>query len=140
MSRARCVNQPLSDQGGVGPEKPSVRSILAAITIFERDRAGSGRELCGFGDRCRFVLRVDEIDRRRGQQLILGVAESPFPGGIYPHEVPLEGRDAEHIERECEEAVQLLLHSPALDHCPDLVTGAGHHLKKLFVRLPVSLD
>ena len=57
------------------------------------------------------VIRVNEVDEGLGQQLLAGIPESPLEGGVHPLEVAVGARDAQQVERQVEDACQLVFRS-----------------------------
>ena len=55
------------------------------------------------------IVGMDEVQVRPREQLLLGVAEDALPGRIDALEVAVEPGDAQHVERQREEPVELLL-------------------------------
>ena len=76
---------------------------------------------------------MDEVHEGPRQQLLFAVAEHAVPRRIDALEVAVESRDAEHVEREREEAIELLLRAPPFDEQPDLVADAREHREQILV-------
>ena len=68
---------------------------------------------------------MHELHVRARQKLLVGVAEDPVPRGVQTLEVAIEPRDAEHLEREREEAIELLLRPAAIGLLDKMRREAG---------------
>ena len=71
---------------------------------------------------------------RPRQQLRFGVAEHALPRGVDALEVAVEPGDAQHVERQREEAIELLLRAPPIDEHADLVADRREHRQQVGVR------
>ena len=94
------------------------------------------RQLLGLGERGGAVVGMDELQIRSGQQLGFGPAEDARPGGVEPLEVAVKARDGQHVERQLEEAVELLLCPPPIDEHPDLIADGRQRRQQALVDLP----
>ena len=61
--------------------------------------------------------------------------ERPLPRRVEALEVAVETGDAEHVQREREEAIELLLGPPALDELADLAADRRQHREQSLVGL-----
>ena len=55
---------------------------------------------------------MDELDERARQQLLRGVAEHPLPRGIDPFEMTVKADNAQQVEREGKESIEIVLRAP----------------------------
>ena len=114
------------------PHQPAQRAVLVKVAVLEVDdflarsisfRASAIGRLA--------IVGMDEVHERPRQQLRFGVAQHPLPGGVDALEVAVESGDAQHVEREREEAVELFLRAPAIDEQADLVADAREHREQI---------
>ena len=104
--------RPVRSRGRL-PHQPLVGSVLAAVPVFECKRRLAPGQAFGFGIGDLTVIRVHELDERLCHQFGRRVAQYLLPCRVEPHEVAVERRDAQHVQRQVEKAVQLdrpLLH------------------------------
>src|SRR4029453_11665043 len=89
-----AVDELLVGEGGCRPDQPTVAAVLTPVAVLERerDRALNG-DLLRLGDRGGAVVRVDEIEVRRGQELFDAETEGPLPRGVEALEGAVEARD-----------------------------------------------
>ena len=64
---------------------------------------------------------MNELHVGTRQQFRFGVAENLLPRGIDPFEIAVEAGDAQQVERQSEETIQLLLRTTPIDEQADLV-------------------
>ena len=76
---------------------------------------------------------MDEVEIRPGEQFRLAVAQGPLPRRVDALEVAVEPGDAEHVERQDEEPVELFLRAPSVDEQADLVADAREHRQQVLV-------
>ena len=88
-----------------------------------------------FGNRGLAIVGMDEVHEGPRQQLLFAVAENAVPRRIDALEVAIESRDAEHVQREHEETIELLLRAPPVDEQPDLVADAREHREQIRIGL-----
>ena len=69
------------------------------------------------------------------EQLLFGVAEDPLPRRIDAFEVAVESGDAQHVERDVEEAIELVLRAAAIEEHADLVADRRERRQQSFIRL-----
>ena len=101
------------------PEEPFVRAVLATIPVLEGEHVGAGGEATGLGEGRLAVVGMDEVHERLGEQLLDGEPQGARPGGVEALEVAVEPGDAEHVDREPEETILLLLDATARGVVPD---------------------
>ena len=70
----------------------------------------------------------------RVEELLGGPAEHPVPHRVDALEVAVEAGDAEHVERQPEESIELVLRAPPIDEHPDLVADRRQHRQEAVVR------
>ncbi len=86
----------------------AVGSVLAPVTVLERQRHLPVGELGHLGERLLAIVRMDEVHERYREQLIDRIAQHPGERRIHPPEEPLRVRDTEQVDREVEEALQII--------------------------------
>jgi hypothetical protein len=119
------------------PHQPAQRAVFVEIPVLEADDLPALLDLLlPLGDRRVTIVRMHEVHERPRHQFGLGIAKGPLPGGIHALEVAVEPRDAEHVVREHEEPIELLLRPPPIHEQPDLVANAREHRQQVAVRRP----
>ena len=119
-------------KGRRGPEEPAQRAVLVEIPILEvGDVVGSGARGLRIGGVP--VVGVDELAVGTRQQFCLCVSQRPVPRRVHPLEIAVVARDTQHVQRQREEAIELLLCASAVDEEADLVADAREHREERFV-------
>src|SRR5687768_6116333 len=78
---------------------------------------------------------MDEVQIWTREQFFDGVAEDALPRGIQPLEIPVESGQAQQVERQCEEPLEILLGASSLHELADLSANLREHHEQVFVRL-----
>jgi len=131
----RGVNDLLVRVRHSGPRQPAIRAVAAPEAVLEMQDDRAFGHFRGFGPRARAIVRVDEVDVRRCAQLGLRETERAHPGRVEALEIAVESRDADQIEGQPEEAIELLFRAAALDELPDLAADRLQHLQQLVIRI-----
>ena len=119
-----------------GPHQPPQRPVLVEVAVLEGDDLLATLDLLHrFGNRGLAIVGMDEVHEGPRQQLLFAVAENAVPRRIDALEVAVESRDAEHVQREHEETIELLLRAPPVDEQPDLVADAREHREQIRIGL-----
>src|ERR1700735_1068753 len=95
------------------------------MTILERNGESALIHFFRFLDGGLAIVRVNEVDIGTRQQLFGGDAESSLPCRINSFEISVETGDTEHIERKCEELIELFFSAATLTNRLGLVGNAS---------------
>ncbi len=113
-----------------GPREPTVGAVQTAITSLEAESGDSVGQLLDLSHRRGLVIRVYEVHERTGEQLLSAVAED-VEGRADALEMPVHARDAHHVERKREEALEHRALTSQFDVRADtgekLASGEGLH-------------
>ena len=131
----RAVDNLLVGERRRRPEEPANRPVLVPVAVFERDHFAAVAERLGLGAGRVAIVGMDEIHVRTPEQLLFGVAEDPVPRRIDAFEVAVESGDAQHVERDVEEAIELLLRAATIEEHADLVADRRERRQQSFIRL-----
>ena len=104
-----------------------------AVAVLEVDHAATRRERAERGDRRVAIVGMDEVEERRGAEFVVGVSEHALPRGIEPQKVAVEVGHAEQIQREVEEALELIGSATAF-HVDANQTADGGHRRQILGR------
>ena len=115
------------------PEQPTYRAVFVEIAVFEVEHLLSGVQLLGFGNRGLAIVGMHEVHVRLRQQLRFAVAQDAVPRRIDAFEIAVESGDAQHVERQCEEPIELFLRVSAIDEQPNLVAHTREHREQAFI-------
>ena len=73
------------------------------------------------------LLGMDEVEERPPEQRLRRVADRPLERRVHGLEAPVGVDDADHVQRQLEDPLDLALRAPALrDRAPDRERDAGH--------------
>ena len=89
------------------PLDPPIRAVLAAVAVLERRGRRLFPEATALGLGSHAVVRVDELDVRPGQRLVLAEAEVLLERRVDALEVSVEARDDDQVRGEGEEPVEI---------------------------------
>ena len=134
VARGREDHAPMSCRR-CAPREPTIAPVAALVAVLEVHRLHAGREATGLGDGRRAIVGVHEVEVRTRDELLARPAQHVLPGRVQPFEVPVVCGDAQHVAREREELLQLLLLAPALDEAADLLADARHDADQVIVGL-----
>jgi len=129
------VDEPQVPDRGGRPLEPPVGAVGAPVAVLEvehlhvREQPGS-RPARGLE-----VIGVHELEPGLGQQFAPREAEHPLPDRVQAEEHAIEARNAEEVEREIEEAVQLFLDALAVDEKADLAADRLQRAQQRLVGL-----
>ena|SRR6266496_4033412 len=88
------------------PEEPSVRAVLAEISIIELNDIPAFCHLCRVGGgRGLTVVWMKKLREWPGQHLLNTEPESRFPGRVHQLEISVEAGDTKHVYRQREETL-----------------------------------
>ncbi len=113
------------------PHQPLPRPILAAVPVLEIAGFHAFREASHDGGSGLPILGMHELRERTRHQLVQRVAQGRFPGRVEAQEIAVGRGDAQHVERELEEPVQLPLGALPLadvaqERAEDMAVPAGN--------------
>jgi hypothetical protein len=89
------------------PGQPSIRTVLTSVPILESDGRHALLQPGHFCQGGRPILRVDKIKKRLPHQFLRRMAERLGEGRTDPREVALGVGDAQHVEGQREELIEL---------------------------------
>jgi hypothetical protein len=125
------VDQPLVRVGRGIPLEPLARAVLRQVPVLEIADVLAAHESRHRGLGPLPIVRMDELEEWRAPELRLGVTQHLLPGRVQPDEEAVEAGDAEEVERQREEAVQLLGHPLALRERGNLSCGGSNRGQEL---------
>jgi hypothetical protein len=103
------ADQLILEQRDGSPRKPPIRSVAAAKTVLEVNQVRAQLELAGLARARVAIVRMDELEEGFGAQLRRRETQRARPRGAEPLEIAVEPGEAEQIERQGEEPIELLL-------------------------------
>src|SRR5690349_806009 len=113
-------------------EEPALGAVDPDVPVFESGDVGAADRAVVRSPGTSPVIGVHEAEEGPGQQFLAGVPEGPFEGGVHALEAAVLADDAEQVDGEVEDTLQLPLGSevPAVDlgEGVDGVVHPGHQL------------
>lgn len=98
------------------PMKPAVGAVPVQMTLLVDTRLDTRAQGLEVGSRGRAVVRMHELDERPREQLLLREAERPLERRVHALVVAVVAEDAEHVDGEVEESLELGLSSAHRAH------------------------
>ena len=117
------------------PGEPAVRSVGGPIAIVEPKDVVAAADPIRRLHRRLAIVRVHELEIRRGAELSRREPQDALPRRVETLEVAVETGDTEHVLRQHEEAIELLLGPPALHELADLTANRAEHLQQFRIGL-----
>ena len=116
------------------PDQPAIRSVMGSIAVLERHDRFPRREAGRGGPRRVAVVRVDEVQVRRTEQLLLGVSQLLGPCRVHTQEPSVGGGDTKKVAREGEEMIEPILRLPLRHEQTNLAADGTKQLEQRRVR------
>ena len=104
----RGVDQPDVVIRGCGPLKPAVAAVTMAPSILEGKGLAAGDDRRVLGLRRLEIVRVHKAHEGVAQQLFSRMTEQALARGVHTRDTAAEVGHAQHVERQREEALELL--------------------------------